>query len=68
MISLLKTVWNFFIDGDKIVLKKKYQPEGVCLMTGEITSENHEYGNGQITLSAEGAELLLKELQEALQK
>ena len=29
-------------------------------MTGEITSENHEYGNGQITLSAEGAELLLK--------
>ncbi|MEW4102585.1 MULTISPECIES: AbrB/MazE/SpoVT family DNA-binding domain-containing protein [Bacillus] len=63
----IKDSMEFFIDGDKIVLKK-YRPEGVCLMTGEITSENHEYGNGQITLSAEGAELLLKELQEALQQ
>ncbi len=34
-------------------------------MTGEITSENREYGNGKITLSPEG-ELLLEEIKAAL--
>ncbi|MFS0654280.1 AbrB/MazE/SpoVT family DNA-binding domain-containing protein [Bacillus sp. 179-C3.3 HS] len=61
----IKESMEFFIDGDQLVLKK-YQPQGACLMTGEISSENQVYGNGQITLSTEGAVLLLKELQKAL--
>lgn len=47
---------------------KKYKPHGICLMTGEITSENKEYGNGKITLSPEGAQLLLEEIQAALKE
>ncbi|MBL3649429.1 transcriptional regulator AbhA [Bacillus vallismortis] len=63
----IKDSIEFFVDGDKIILKK-YKPHGVCLMTGEITSENTEYGNGKITLSPEGAQLLLEEIQAALKE
>lgn len=63
----IKDSIEFFVDGDKIILKK-YKPHGVCLMTGEITSENKEYGNGKITLSPEGAQLLLEEIQAADRK
>ncbi|AOU00811.1 AbrB/MazE/SpoVT family DNA-binding domain-containing protein [Bacillus velezensis] len=61
----IKDSIEFFVDGDKIVLKK-YKPHGICLMTGEITSENQEYGNGKIILSPEGAKMLLEEIKEAL--
>ncbi|ATH91261.1 AbrB family transcriptional regulator [Bacillus glycinifermentans] len=61
----IKDSIEFFVDKDKIVLKK-YKPYGVCLITGEITSENREYGNGNITLSPDGAKLLLEELKSAL--
>lgn len=61
----IKDSIEFFVDGDKIVLKK-YKPHGICLMTGEITSENQEYGNGKIILSPEGAKMLLEEIEEAL--
>ncbi|WP_377803114.1 AbrB/MazE/SpoVT family DNA-binding domain-containing protein [Bacillus amyloliquefaciens] len=61
----IKDSIEFFVDGDKIVLKK-YKPHGICLMTGEITSENQEYGNGKVILSPEGAKMLLEEIEEAL--
>ncbi|GIN67156.1 putative transition state regulator Abh [Bacillus sonorensis] len=61
----IKDSIEFFVDKDKIVLQK-YKPHGVCLITGEITSENREYANGKITLSPEGAEMLLEELKTAL--
>lgn len=61
----IKDSIEFFVDGDKIVLKK-YKPHGICLMTGEITPENQEYGNGKIILSPEGAKMLLEEIEEAL--
>ncbi|AYV19035.1 AbrB/MazE/SpoVT family DNA-binding domain-containing protein [Bacillus velezensis] len=61
----IKDSIEFFVDGDKIVLKK-YKPHGICLMTGEITSENQEYDNGKIILSPEGAKMLLEEIEEAL--
>lgn len=61
----IKDSIEFFVDGDKIVLKK-YKPHGICLMTGEITSENQEYGNGKIILSPEGAKMPLEEIEEAL--
>ena len=62
-----KDALEIYVDDDKIILKK-YKPHGVCLMTGEITSENKEYGNGKITLSPEGAQLLLEEIQAALKE
>ncbi|MFN2746049.1 MULTISPECIES: AbrB/MazE/SpoVT family DNA-binding domain-containing protein [Bacillus] len=61
----IKDSIEFFVDQDKIILQK-YKPHGVCLITGEITSENRAYGNGNITLSPEGAELLLEEIKTKL--
>ena len=61
----IKDSIEFFVDKAKTVLQK-YHPHGVCLITGEITSENREYANGKITLSPEGAEMLLEELKTAL--
>lgn len=43
--------------GDNIFLKKH---EKACLVTGELSDENIELLDGQITLSPKGAEILLK--------
>ena len=60
----IKDSIEFFVDGDKIVLK--IQAARHLLNDGEITSENQEYGNGKIILSPEGAKMLLEEIEEAL--
>lgn len=55
-----------FVDGEKVILQK-YRPAKECLVTGEIDDDNKEYAGG-IVLSEQGANQLLKELQEALDK
>ncbi|MED1630868.1 AbrB family transcriptional regulator, partial [Bacillus mycoides] len=40
----------------------------VCALTGEISNRNIALANGKITLSPEGAELLLKEVEQYLVK
>lgn len=52
---------EILVDGEKIVLQK-YNPMGKCIVTGEMDSTNVKVGNANITLSREGAEELLKEL------
>ena len=56
---------EFFIDGDKIILKK-HTPDKKCAITGEVTARNIKVGNGTITLSPKGARLLVKELKNVL--
>ncbi|MGL3067075.1 MULTISPECIES: AbrB/MazE/SpoVT family DNA-binding domain-containing protein [Planococcus] len=51
---------EIFVEKGRIVLKK-YQPLGVCLVTGEILSENKKYAPG-ISLSSKGAAILLEQL------
>ncbi|PFL10114.1 AbrB family transcriptional regulator, partial [Bacillus cereus] len=46
----------------------KYQPGGVCALTGEVSNRNISLANGKITLSPEGAELLIKEVEQYLVK
>lgn len=51
---------EIFVEKEQMVLKK-YQPLGVCMMTGEILSETKEYAPG-IFLSPKGAAILLEQL------
>ncbi|PHE92488.1 AbrB family transcriptional regulator [Bacillus pseudomycoides] len=47
---------EFHVDNQDIVLRKH---EKACLVTGELSDNNVELLNGQITLSQEGAKVLL---------
>ncbi|MBJ8078148.1 MULTISPECIES: AbrB/MazE/SpoVT family DNA-binding domain-containing protein [Bacillus cereus group] len=62
-----KSPLEIFVEGEDIVLQK-YEPGGVCALTGEVSTHNMAVANGKITLSPEGAELLLKELEQYLVK
>ncbi|MFE7376649.1 AbrB/MazE/SpoVT family DNA-binding domain-containing protein [Bacillus cereus] len=62
-----KSPLEIFVEGEDIILQK-YQPGHVCALTGEVSNRNIALVNGKITLSPEGAELLLKELEQYLVK
>ncbi|ALA54482.1 AbrB/MazE/SpoVT family DNA-binding domain-containing protein [Shouchella clausii] len=62
----IKTPLAILIDGDQIVLEK-YQPYKACMVTGESSDENLTLANGNIVLSKEGAEQIIKELQQQLE-
>ncbi|MGG0646510.1 AbrB/MazE/SpoVT family DNA-binding domain-containing protein [Bacillus mycoides] len=62
-----KSPLEIFVEGEDIVLQK-YQPGGVCALTGEVSNRNISLANGKITLSPEGAELLIKEIEQYLVK
>jgi transcriptional pleiotropic regulator of transition state genes len=58
-----KSPLEIFVEGEDIILQK-YQPGYVCALTGEVSNRNIALANGKITLSPEGAELLLKEVEQ----
>ncbi|PHA97941.1 AbrB/MazE/SpoVT family DNA-binding domain-containing protein [Bacillus pseudomycoides] len=58
---------EIYVEGEKIILKK-YEANGACAITGEVSDKNISLANGKITLSPEGAELLIKEVQQYLVK
>ncbi|MDA2385094.1 AbrB/MazE/SpoVT family DNA-binding domain-containing protein [Bacillus cereus] len=62
-----KSPLEIFVEGEDIVLQK-YKPGRVCALTGEVSNRNIALANGKITLSPEGAELLLKEVEQYLVK
>ncbi|HDR7495167.1 AbrB/MazE/SpoVT family DNA-binding domain-containing protein [Bacillus paranthracis] len=62
-----KTPIEIFVDGEKIVLQK-YQPDGICMVTGEVSERNFVLANGKIIVSSEGADYLMKELQQYVVK
>ena len=53
---------EIFVDEDKIIMQK-YQSIRECVVTGEIRPDNIEVA-GKLTLSQEGARILMKELEE----
>jgi AbrB family transcriptional regulator, transcriptional pleiotropic regulator of transition state genes len=61
-----KDALEIYVDDDRIILKK-YKPSMTCQITGEVSDANIAIGNGKIVLSREGAELVLKELQDGLE-
>ncbi|CUB59687.1 Transition state regulatory protein AbrB [Bacillus subtilis] len=62
-----KDPMEIFVENDKIILKK-YQSHQACMVTGDVSARNCNLANGKIVLSLEGAELLIKELQQYLVK
>lgn len=52
---------EILVEEDVLVLRK-YQAAGACLVTGEVLAENKELAPG-LTLSLTGARILLQELQ-----
>ncbi|MDM5188772.1 AbrB/MazE/SpoVT family DNA-binding domain-containing protein [Bacillus sp. DX4.1] len=58
-----KSSLEIFVDKETIVLQK-YQAGGACVVTGEISERNMSLANGKITVSPEGAEYLVKQLQQ----
>ncbi|MFX3624219.1 MAG: AbrB/MazE/SpoVT family DNA-binding domain-containing protein [Ectobacillus sp.] len=60
-----KDALEIYVDDDKIILKK-YKPNMTCQITGEVSDNNLSLADGKIILSPEGAETILKELQQYL--
>lgn len=58
-----KDALEIYTDSDKIILKK-YKPSMTCAVTGDVSEDNYLLAGGKIILSKEGAEQLVKEIQE----
>jgi AbrB family transcriptional regulator, transcriptional pleiotropic regulator of transition state genes len=61
-----KDALEIYVDEERIILKK-YKPNMTCHVTGEVSDENISLAGGKLVLSREGAEILLKEIQENFQ-
>lgn len=58
---------EIFVEEEKIILQK-YKTYDACAITGDISEKNISLANGQIVLSPEGAEILIKQIQQQLVK
>ncbi|RAK21160.1 AbrB family transcriptional regulator [Anoxybacillus vitaminiphilus] len=56
---------EIFVD-DELIILKKYKPNMACQVTGEVSDNNLRLAGGKIILSREGAEQLLKEIEQCL--
>ncbi|RHW35945.1 AbrB/MazE/SpoVT family DNA-binding domain-containing protein [Neobacillus notoginsengisoli] len=54
---------EIFKDDNKIILRK-YKPDHVCIVTGQITDSNYALANGKVVVSPEGMEILRKAIEE----
>ncbi|PEM00014.1 AbrB family transcriptional regulator [Bacillus cereus] len=62
-----KDAIEIFVEEESVILQK-YKSDDTCLVTGEISSQNIELADGQLTLSPEGAKQLLEELEQHLER
>ncbi|WP_373894528.1 AbrB/MazE/SpoVT family DNA-binding domain-containing protein [Virgibacillus sp. CBA3643] len=62
-----KDAMEIYVDYENIVFKK-YKPNMTCQITGETSDENLSFANGKLVLSPEGAEELIEEIQERLDR
>jgi len=62
-----KDALEIYVDNDKIILKK-YMPNMTCSITGEVSDDNLRLNNGELILSPRGAEILMEEIQNKLEK
>lgn len=59
-----KDALEIYVDDDRIILKK-YKPNMTCQVTGEVSDNNHVLADGSLILSRDGAEKLIKEIQDS---
>lgn len=57
-----KDALEIFIEGEQIVLKK-YKPNMMCAITGEVSDDNHSLLGGKLILSNEGLKTLAEQLE-----
>lgn len=62
-----KDALEIYVDDDKIILKK-YMPNMTCMVTGEVSDDNFRLAGGNLILSPEGAQILVKEIQSKISK
>ncbi|HDR7254287.1 TPA: AbrB/MazE/SpoVT family DNA-binding domain-containing protein [Bacillus pacificus] len=60
-----KDPMEIFVDGESIILKK-YNINGSCQITGEVSEENIELAGGKLVLSPEGIDQVLAEIESHL--
>ena len=60
-----KDALEIYVDEERIILQK-YKPNMICQVTGDVSDNNFTLANGKLVLSPEGAELLIKEIQEKM--
>ncbi|AJG91662.1 AbrB/MazE/SpoVT family DNA-binding domain-containing protein [Bacillus tropicus] len=60
-----KDPMEIFVDGESIILKK-YNVNGSCQITGEVSDQNIELAGGKLVLSPEGIDQVLAELESHL--
>lgn len=58
----VKDSMEIFVDGESIILQK-YNPNGSCQITGEVSDENIELAGGKLVLSPEGIDQVLAEIE-----
>ncbi|WP_428910315.1 AbrB/MazE/SpoVT family DNA-binding domain-containing protein [Niallia sp. Krafla_26] len=55
---------EIYVDDDRIILKK-HKTSMTCQITGEDSEENMTLAGGKLVLSREGAQQIIKEIQES---
>ena len=60
-----KDPMEIFVDGESIILKK-YNVNGSCQITGEVSDQNIELAGGKLVLSPEGIDQVLADLESHL--
>ncbi|MDA2014173.1 AbrB/MazE/SpoVT family DNA-binding domain-containing protein [Bacillus cereus] len=60
-----KDPMEIFVDGESIILKK-YNVNGSCQITGEVSDQNIELAGGKLVLSPEGIDQILAEIESHL--
>ena len=56
---------EIYVDDDKIILKK-FASRMTCQVTGEVSDENMLLAGGKLILSKEGAQALVKEIENSI--
>lgn len=59
----IKDSLEVYTEEDRIILKK-YRPSMACTVTGEVSEKNIRLADGNIILSSEGAQQLMREIQQ----
>lgn len=59
-----KDALEIYVDDEKIILKK-YKPSMTCHITGDVSDDNALLAGGKLVISRDGAEQLIKEIQQA---
>lgn len=60
-----KDPMEIFVDGESIILQK-YNANGSCQVTGEVSDQNIELAGGKLVLSPEGIDQVLAEIESHL--